>query len=335
MGRYTVGLADLIQDPSVKEELYRIQAAIAGLQEKDSTADAEAGLDTGKQVNTKPIADDGQTDAAIRWLKGPWLLNADGNVKGDAVLRPPQLTANQINYAPLGIDTAIGLELDSSTSVTISGLRIAKIQRRLLFILNKGQFDIVFAHESTLSSATYRFSFGTAGETITIPAGRVLWLFYDTDIQRWRLFALPAIPQADLPPSLQGTTWPLQFHVVRLARGREFGARWECRRSQSRRDVGGTYRNSTIGVGRDFSTAAVAGAANGVQQRWRNASQPATRSDMGDRHSHGTSDHGLASVGGALHGHADRCRLDRRRQRIYGVPVLHRRERSRMGRRDE
>lgn len=220
---YTVGLRDLIQDPYVTQELDRIAAAlqavdasIRGIGGGQSTRDAEAGLDTGKQVNTRPIADDGQLDNAIRWLKGPWLLNADGNVKGDAVLRPPQLTGDANDYAPVGMDTCIGLELDSTTTVTLTGLKIAKIQRRIVFLLNKGQSTISLAHESTSSLAQHRFSFGDSGETLAIPAGRVIWFFYDTDVARWRLFALPAIDPANLPASLVSIS-PVSAKTVSIA----------------------------------------------------------------------------------------------------------------------
>lgn len=218
---YTVGLRDLIQDPYVTQELDRIAAAlqavdasIRGIGGGQSTRDAEAGLDTGKQVNTRPIADDGQLDNAIRWLKGPWLLNADGNVNGDAVLRPAQLTGDMNDYAPIGMDTCVGLELSSTQNVTLTGLKIAKVQRRILFILNRGDFTITLTDSSSASLAQHQFGFGTAGEALIIPTRRVLWLFYDTDALRWRLFALPGIAQSNLPASLQGASFPPEVDWV-------------------------------------------------------------------------------------------------------------------------
>ena len=211
---YTVAQRDLIQDANVIVELDRIaavtkrlQASIEALGGGKSTFDAEAGLDTGKLVNTRPIADDGQLDKAIRWLIGPWLLNADGDVTGDAVLRPPQLTANRDNYAPIGIDTTIGLELDSDAARTITGIRVAKRQRRLLFVLNRGSFDLTFPHENTGSIAAHRFSIGTSGESLVLPASRMVWFYYDVAAERWRLFALPPVAPANLPTSLLAGKW--------------------------------------------------------------------------------------------------------------------------------
>lgn len=211
---YTVAQRDLIQDPNVIVELDRIaavtkrlQASIEALGGGQSTRDAEAGLDTGKQINTRPVADDGQVDKAIRWLIGPWLLGPDGNVLSDAVIRPPQITSTQDNYAPIGIDTAIGVELTSDAARIITGFRIAKRQRRLFFTLNGGSFNFTFPHENTGSIAAHRFSFSAAGESLILPPSYLAWWFYNVRADRWNLFSLPAVAPANLPTSLLAGKW--------------------------------------------------------------------------------------------------------------------------------
>ncbi len=261
---YTVALDALITDKSVVEELRRIQAAFAGLSTLPTRADAEAGLDTGAQVNTLPIDDAGRTDAAVRWLKGPWLLNADGDAPGIAVIRPPTIAADQNNYAPLGIDTAIGMELMSSAAVTLTGIRSAKLQRRLLFIENRGQFTISIAQNSANSLDANRFGFGDPGELLAIPSRRVVWFYYDTFDERWRLFALPAIDPNNLPASLKAAlTFPPEYEWF----GSRFNGNSATLAGIGEADiitVGGTLRKETKGIGRDFSTAAAPGAGNGI-----------------------------------------------------------------------
>ncbi len=215
MSDYTPTLESLIADPAtVIQELQRISGVMKSLQNQvnslggtQSAADnaplaAEVGLVTGKLVNTRPVDAAGRIDTSRRWTSGPWLLNADGNMPGDAVIRPPLMVAGQDNYAPIGIDTAIGIEITSAGTVTISGLRTAAVQRRLLFILNTGLFNLNFPNESTSSTAQNRFGLGSGSDVLTLPPGRVVWFYYDAAASRWRLFALPAVPVADLPASL-------------------------------------------------------------------------------------------------------------------------------------
>lgn len=244
MSSYTQQLRAQITDPAVVLELDRIAGvtkaldasvqALGGGQtntggEQQVPQNAEAGLSTGNQVNTLPVNASGQPDTAVRWLRGPWLLGADGNVPTNATIRPPALTGNVDNYAPIGIDTAIGLELTSTTNVTITGLRSAAVQRRVLFVLNgnpSGGNTITFPHANAGSIAANQFGIGASGETLILPPGRCVWFFYDAFASLWRLFALPAVPSADLPASVQpasgglahGRTW-FAFRVASVNAG--------------------------------------------------------------------------------------------------------------------
>lgn len=193
---------DLIKDSAVKEEFDRLAKFFKAAKIGVNIGDAEGGLDDGNTILTRPTDDAGGAASGQRWLIGPWLLGPEGNVTNNAVLRPPTITTTQNNYAPIGIDTCVGLELESSAAVTITGIRVAARQRRLLKILNRGNFTITFPHNSSGSIAAHRFGFGAAGESVALPSGRAVWLDYDVGSELWRLFALPPVPFSGLPPSL-------------------------------------------------------------------------------------------------------------------------------------
>lgn len=278
MSSYTVAERNAITDPAVLAELDRVSAVTKALDAQlqslggnQGASDlsplaAETGLITGKLVNTLPVDAAGKIDNTRRWLMGPWLLNADGNMPGDAVIRPPQILGNQDNYAPDGMDTCIGLELNGATDIIFSGLRTAAVQRRLIFILNTGLFNFIFQNESANSVAQNRIGLGAGSDTLTLPPGRIVWWYFDAWASRWRLFALPAVPSADLPASIQPIITPTAFPP---AYG-WFGSRVDGTSGvlggvgEADTAIGGVYRNSTVGVGRDLTTAAAPGAAQGI-----------------------------------------------------------------------
>lgn len=201
-GRYTVALRDLVRDPAVREELDRIQAAFAGLGSDAVSGDAEKGLDTGLTIQTRSIADDGSTENGVRWLSGPWLLGPDGNVSTRAVVKV-QVTTSQNNFAPVGIDTAVGLELDATADCTITGIRVATRQRRVLLIVNRSGFTFTFPVNDTGSIAAHRFEFGnSASSPLKLGPGELAWFYYDVTGQRWHLQGLPAVASANMPSAL-------------------------------------------------------------------------------------------------------------------------------------
>lgn len=278
MSDYQPDLATLTADPSVIAEFQQLAGVIKSIKAQLNTlggtqaaSDAsplapEVGLVTGKEINTLPLDAAGKLDTTRRWLNGPWLLNADGNKAGDAVIRPPQITSNQDNYAPLGIDGCIGMELNSTTDVTITGIRVAAVQRRIQFILNTGLFNLIFPNERSTSVAQNRIGLGSGSDALTLPPGRVVWFYYDAWASRWRLFALPAVPSADLPASVQPvipvTAFPPAYGW--------FGTRADGTSGilsgigEADTALSGTYRNDPQGIGRDVTTAASSGSATGV-----------------------------------------------------------------------
>ena len=140
--------------------------------------------------------------AGIRWLLGPWVFGPIGSDHAPAVIRPPQLTANQNNYNPPGFETCIGMELESDASRTITGFNVFQRERRCFFILNRGTKDIVFSESDAGSLAANQLGFGTTGDTFTLPQERLVWWQYDVGSAFWRLWGIPAVGGSNLPPAL-------------------------------------------------------------------------------------------------------------------------------------
>lgn len=158
-------------------------------------------LDTGEHAD---ITCDSVTSSGHRWKFGPWLLDDIGNATAQAVIRPPQIAANQNNYSPSGIETAIGIDLDSDTTRSITGIAVVDRQRRIMFVGNKGTSIINLIHESSSSVATNRFSFNSDQDYFLGPR-EYIWLYYDTDAQRWRTIGQnrPVYVDAFLPTTSQ------------------------------------------------------------------------------------------------------------------------------------
>lgn len=99
------------------------------------------------------------------------------------VLSPPQLTADQNDYEPSGVETAGVLRLSSNASRSITGIFTANLIGRVLMIQNVGANNIVLVNESVNSTAEYRFA---VGSDITIGPNGGVTLCYDATIRRWR-----------------------------------------------------------------------------------------------------------------------------------------------------
>ena len=152
--------------------------------------------------------------SGIRWDAGPWHLGPAGNNHHVAVIRPAQITANQNNYNPPGWETAIGMELETDAARTITGIKTFGRQRRISFLLNRGNFNITLPHNSSSSDAVNRFGFGSASENLVIPSGRIVWFQYDVGSEVWRLYSIPAIGWTNLPASLGS---PVQLAELTLS----------------------------------------------------------------------------------------------------------------------
>lgn len=109
----------------------------------------------------------------------------------DGVLTPAQITTNQNDYAPIGIDACTLLRLSTDASRQITGLNAilgsrgaTQINGRLLLVKNVGANDLVLVHESGSSTAAYRFNLPGAGNLTLNPSDMVI-LFYDGTATRW------------------------------------------------------------------------------------------------------------------------------------------------------
>jgi hypothetical protein len=100
-------------------------------------------------------------------------------------ISPAQITANQNNYAPAGLDTCSVVRLTTDASRNMTGLTAptGSDNSRVLFVLNVGSFDLVLQTENASSTAANRFSFNT---DLVLSAGMGAVLWYDTTSSRWR-----------------------------------------------------------------------------------------------------------------------------------------------------
>ena len=100
------------------------------------------------------------------------------------IISPPQITANQNDYAPTGIDSCNIIRLTSDASRNITGLVNAQDGRIIIFH-NVGSFNIVFKDEDAGSTASNRFALN--GD-LTISSDQSCATWYDVTSSRWRLW---------------------------------------------------------------------------------------------------------------------------------------------------
>lgn len=146
-------------------------------------------------------ADENQTDATRATRFDLWTtpagsitpskavtIDSDGTLQplkafalpGD--LTPPQLTADQNDYAPTGHAAASVFRLDSDAARTITGLA-GGADGRIVFVHYIGANSVILANENAGSSAANRFALSGA---ITLTTDSVCVLQYDSTSSRWR-----------------------------------------------------------------------------------------------------------------------------------------------------
>ncbi len=113
-------------------------------------------------------------------------LDVNGALRTPVWVTPPQITADQNNYAPTNADVAGALRLDSNASRNITGLAAGQADGRILSVFNIGAQNIVLVHASGSSTDVNRFALPGAGN-FTITPGLGVVLMYDGISQRWRL----------------------------------------------------------------------------------------------------------------------------------------------------
>lgn len=108
-----------------------------------------------------------------------------------SALSPAQITANQNNYNPLGLDTARVLRLSVDAARTITGLAAQPSGTRLtlLNVTGGAGFDITLAHADTVNSTAANVFIcpGFVGYTLARGGGVDIW--YDGTSSVWRVVA--------------------------------------------------------------------------------------------------------------------------------------------------
>lgn len=104
------------------------------------------------------------------------------------VISPAQITANQNDYAPSGIATAITLRLSTDASRDMTGLVDAR-DGTIKTIINVGTNPLVLKNASASSTAANRFDF--SGD-ITLAGKQSATLRYDGTDARWKLLSATA-----------------------------------------------------------------------------------------------------------------------------------------------
>jgi len=117
---------------------------------------------------------------------GPTVEQASGAFALTGVLTPPQITADQDNYDPTGLDVSSVLRLRSDASHSITGLAGGTIPWRLMVLENVGSNDLVLIAESSSSAAANRFALA---QDLILGANNSALLQYDLTTSRWRLVA--------------------------------------------------------------------------------------------------------------------------------------------------
>ena len=97
-------------------------------------------------------------------------------------ISPTQITANQNDYNPTGLSTAVVLRLSTDASRNITGIA-GGADGRLLTLFNIGSFPVVLKTADTGSSAANRFDFDT---DVTLQPDQGIVLLYDSTDSRWR-----------------------------------------------------------------------------------------------------------------------------------------------------
>jgi hypothetical protein len=120
-------------------------------------------------------------------------------------ITPPQVTADQHNYAPAGLADAFNVRVTSDAARTITGI-VAQPAGRLLLLTNVGSFSLNFPHNDAGSVAANRI-FTHAGTTVTISPSGAVWLYYDGTVSAWRLVASNAGGATTVPTQSYTPVW--------------------------------------------------------------------------------------------------------------------------------
>lgn len=104
---------------------------------------------------------------------------------------PVSVTGSQNNFNPTGLDVSGILYLTANADLNITGIVPTTTPTgndgRILAVFNVDSADtITLVNQSASSTAANRMSLGT--DVVLTPNGPGIWLIYDTNISRWRVF---------------------------------------------------------------------------------------------------------------------------------------------------
>lgn len=112
---------------------------------------------------------------AIYATEGGVVLNGD--------VSPAQITADQNNYTPTGLNQSFAIRLNSDASRSVTGIA-AGDNGEFKMLINVGAQDIVLVDESASSTAANRFALNA---NITLQAEESIMVWYDGVSARWRV----------------------------------------------------------------------------------------------------------------------------------------------------
>jgi hypothetical protein len=125
-------------------------------------------------------------DGALGLISSALPFAAESAVRLSGDITPAQITANQNNYNPTGLDDASVLLLSSDASRNITGLA-GGADGRIMTVVNIGATNpIVLKNENASSTAANRFAL--TGD-LTLAAKQSAMLMYDSTASRWRQIA--------------------------------------------------------------------------------------------------------------------------------------------------
>lgn len=157
-------------------------------------------LNTWRKGEHKPdgthsdLTSDSFVNMGLTKFGGPWLLP-----EGDAsefIISPVEITADQHDYRPPYLNTALVLRLTSDASHEITGLfqYDVHVWRRIV-VINVGNFDLVFAHNDAASTERYRFAC-PAGLDYTLASASSFEMLYDASSANWRILEVNQLTAA-------------------------------------------------------------------------------------------------------------------------------------------
>lgn len=164
---------------AVLKELESLIAAISAWSSVEHDSDGTHTDITAQSVEITAAS----IDYAINVISG--LASLGGGVALPGIVTPDQITAQQNNYDPTGLEGAFCMRLATDATRAITGLLAPPpAAGRLVLIVNVGSNDLKLTHEDASSDAENRFNFSGAAD-VTLTTLSTLLIYYDSTSERW------------------------------------------------------------------------------------------------------------------------------------------------------